>query len=268
MVFKTGCKINLGLRILSKRDDGYHNISTIFYPIDCINDLIEIVPAEEDQFSCSGIMVDCPAEKNLCMVALKRVREHYNFPKCKIHLHKCIPFGAGLGAGSANAMGVIEGINQLFTLRMSLNEKIAIGSLIGSDVPFFAIGRPQIASGRGEIMQDLSLSLKGLYIQIAKPEGSVSTKEAYSSVVPDDNIESIEEIIKRPVENWKDNLINDFEPSVFKKLNDVKLLKDYFYKNGALYASMSGSGSSVFGIFREKPITRPESIIMEGTLPF
>jgi len=266
MIFKTGCKINLGLQILSRRDDGYHDISTIFYPIDGINDLIEIVPSDEDIFSSSGIMVECPPEKNLCMIALGKMREIYNFPMCSIHLHKTIPFGAGLGAGSANAMGVISGINDLFSLGMDINDMISVGSLIGSDVAFFAVNRPQIASGRGEILHDISLSLKDLYIQIAKPDEGVSTKEAYQGVTPKSEVENLAKIISQPVTSWKTILKNDFEPSVFAKLKKSKALKDFFYDNGALYAAMSGSGSSVFGIYDHKPTTSPEYLILEQRL--
>lgn len=262
MIFKTGCKINLGLRVLSKRPDGYHNLSTVFFPVSGIWDLIEIVPSDTDCFSCSGITVDCPAEKNLCIIALRKVRDRFSVPPCAIHLHKTIPFGAGLGAGSANAMGVIEGLNTLFSLGMTLQQKLEIGGEIGSDVPFFAVNRPQAASGRGEILRDVNVDLSGKYLVIAKPEGGVSTKEAYAGVTQDPDAEDVAEIVTGPVSGWRGRLVNDFEPSVISKVPEIGALKKTLYDAGALYAAMSGSGSAVFGIFDSEPEIDCGSIIM------
>lgn len=266
MIFKTGCKINLGLRVLSKRDDGYHNLSTVFFPLYNIWDLIEIVPSESDSFSSSGIAVDCPKEKNLCVIALNMMREKFSIPPCTIHLHKTIPFGAGLGAGSANAMGVIEGLDKQFSLGMTLEQKIEIGAQIGSDVPFFALKTPQMASGRGEILNDVSVNLSGYYIAISKPEGGVSTKEAYAGITPCDNIEDTATIVSGPIELWRKKLINDFEPTVIAKVPQIGELKNLFYSAGAVYAAMSGSGSAVFGIFKSKPIIKDDRTLYIGRL--
>jgi len=264
MIFKTGCKINLGLRVLSKRNDGYHNLSTVFFPVNGIWDLIEIVPSEKDGFQSSGIVVDCPIEKNLCVIALEKMREQFQIPACTIHLHKTIPFGAGLGAGSANAMGVIEGLDTLFSLGMTLQQKIQIGASIGSDVPFFAMKRAQIASGRGEIMQDIDVDLGGKWLIIAKPEGGVSTKEAYAGIMPCSQIEDTRSIVTGPIGMWRSKLLNDFEPSVISKVPEIGKLKKIFYSSGAEYAAMSGSGSAVFGIFNQNPNIIDSRIILNN----
>ncbi|MFV0330024.1 MAG: 4-(cytidine 5'-diphospho)-2-C-methyl-D-erythritol kinase [Dysgonomonas sp.] len=254
MICFPNAKINLGLNIVSKRSDGYHNLETVFYPI-AIKDALEIIVKEEqskDTFSEAGIKIDSDPDNNLVMKALKLMRSHYTFPFVEVHLLKKIPFGAGLGGGSSDASYMLKLLNDAFHLGASDEELAKLAVQLGADCPFFIYNRPVFASGIGEIFEDIELSLKGYYFVLIKPDIHVSTKDAFANIKPQYPEVSLKEIIKRPIAEWKGLMVNDFEKSVFSKFPEIEKVKEYLYDRGALYASMSGSGSSVFGIFAEE----------------
>lgn len=255
MITFPNAKINLGLNIVSKRSDGYHNLETIFYPV-AIKDALEIIVKEdqsEDAFFQEGIKVDSSPDDNLVMRALKLMRDRYNFPSLEIRLLKAIPFGAGLGGGSADASFMLKLINDTFKLGISDEDLASLAVQLGADCPFFIYNRPVFATGIGEIFEDIELSLKNYIIVLIKPDIHVSTKDAFAGIKPAHPVVSLKEIIKKPVEDWRELMVNDFEESVFAKHPEIGNIKAQLYVHGAVYASMSGSGSSVFGIFNQQP---------------
>ncbi len=256
MICFPNAKINLGLNIVSKRSDGYHNIETIFYPIP-IKDALEVVSTEVHSFNQTGIVIDTPSEKNLVMKALNILEKKYTFPPLAVYLHKSIPFGAGLGGGSSDAANMLCLVNDYCQLKISDNELEELASSIGADCPFFIQNKPVFASGTGNIFESVNLSLSGYYLCLVKPEISVSTAEAYSMVKPHTPSISLKEIITKPITEWKEIMQNDFEASVFAKFPVIGSIKESLYREGAVYASMSGSGSSVFGLF-EQPVELEE----------
>lgn len=254
MLVFPNAKINLGLNIISKRPDNYHNIETVFYPIG-LKDALEAVPGNNPEgysLHISGIQIDGATEKNLIVKAWKLLRDRFDLPGIDIFLHKIIPFGAGLGGGSADAAFMLKLAWQLFDLPVTEEELSAIAGTLGADCAFFLHNRPVLARGIGNEFENIGLSLKGYHLILIKPDIAVSTAEAYSLVKPTIPERSLKEIVERPVSEWKKYMINDFEKSVFSRYPAIKIIKEQLYERGALYASMSGSGSSVFGIF-EKP---------------
>lgn len=249
MVAFPHCKINLGLHVVRKRDDGYHDIETCFYPIPW-TDILEVIKADEFSFSSSGTAVPGKEEDNLCIKAYKLLQHQFNLSAVKIHLHKVLPMGAGLGGGSSDAAFTLRLLNSVFDLKLSANQLRKFASQLGSDCAFFVDDKPMIGSGRGEVLNQTALSLKGYYLVLVKPNIHVSTAEAYAGVKPAQPSIALDEILTRPIEVWKDLLFNDFEKSVFNKYPAIAEVKNELYKQGALYACMSGSGSSVFGIFK------------------
>ena len=250
MICFPNAKINLGLNVVSKRPDGYHNIETIFYPIP-VKDALEIVKADTFSFTQTGITIDAPIEKNLVVKALNLIKSRHDIPELEVHLLKTIPFGAGLGGGSADAAFMLKLLNDYCELHISEENLEELASSIGADCPFFIRNTPVFASGTGNIFKAVNLSLNGYYLCLVKPDVIVSTPEAYSLVTPAKPALSLKEIIHKPVEEWKNLMINDFEKSVFPKHPAIAEIKETLYKEGAIYASMSGSGSSVFGLFKE-----------------
>lgn len=249
MITFANAKINLGLDIVRKRADGYHDISTIFYPIP-LADAVEIVKTDgETGFESYGIEIDCPPEKNLVMKTYEMFRAEFNLPNSLIGLMKKVPFGAGLGGGSSDAAAVAKIVNTMYNLRLSDEELAARVVKIGADCPFFIYNRPMIASGIGDILNPVDLSLKGYKIVLVKPDVHVSTAEAYSGVTPREPAEPLEKLIQRPISEWRGLVKNDFEDSVFAAHPELADIKQAFYDNGAVYASMSGSGSAIYGIF-------------------
>jgi len=253
MICFPNAKINLGLNIVSKRPDGYHNLETIFYPI-AIKDALEVVPAAEEKgiFKQSGILLDGNPEHNLVIKAYSLLKKEYNLPRIDIYLRKNIPFGAGLGGGSADAAFMLKLLNNMYELHLSETRLEELASQLGADCSFFIQNKPVFATGIGNIFTSIGLSLKEYFIVLVKPDIYVSTKEAYELVKPKTPDISLKEIIKNPPETWKDTMVNDFESSVFVKYPAIKNIKERLYDSGAVYASMSGSGSSVFGIFKEE----------------
>ncbi|HEU5292021.1 MAG TPA: 4-(cytidine 5'-diphospho)-2-C-methyl-D-erythritol kinase [Cyclobacteriaceae bacterium] len=247
------CKINLGLQVVSKRPDGYHNIETCFYPLPW-TDILEIIPSDVFAFSSSGIVVPGKEEDNLCLKAYHLLKKDFNLKPVKIHLHKVIPMGAGLGGGSSNAAYVLRLLNTIFNLQLNNDQLKQYASQLGSDCSFFIEDVPMIGTGRGEVLEKAAIDLKGKHILVVKPEVHVSTVEAYAGVKPSGLSNQIKDVVeKSPLTSWKRTLKNDFEDSVFKKYPLIREAKEKLYQYGAVYASMSGSGSSVFGIF-EKPV--------------
>lgn len=248
-------KINLGLNIISKRPDGYHDIETVMFPVPS-HDILEIVEATDghDSLHCSGRPVDCPMEKNLVCKALKKMRERYPIPPVSIYLDKQTPDGAGLGGGSADAAYTFRLLNELFSLGATCEEMARMAAEIGADCPFFIYDRPMLCTGTGTDLTPIDLQLPAaLWILIVKPAVSVPTREAYAGVTPRKPTETIAGILKSPVEQWQGKLSNDFEVSVFARYPRIANLKQQILDSGAIYASMSGSGSAVFGLFKHKP---------------
>ncbi len=253
MLVFPNCKINLGLHILSKREDHYHNIETVFLPL-TLCDMLEVVEQENfsniASFSMSGLPIEMNMQENLCNKAWQILKKDFpSLPPVATHVYKKIPIGAGLGGGSADGACMLLLLNKKFRLNLSTEKLVEYALSLGSDCPFFIKNKPAIASSRGEILHEISLSLSGYYFVLVYPGVHISTAWAFSQVKPNKKNESLLEIIQSPSSSWKEKLQNDFEEPVFKKYLQVKEVKEYLYTKGAVYASMSGSGSCVFGIF-------------------
>ncbi len=254
MIVRANCKINIGLDVLRRREDGFHDLETVMVPVLGLYDVVEVERAEgASTFEQIGVTVDCDAESNLCVKALRLMQRLYGVGEAHIRLDKRVPFGAGLGGGSSDATAVIVALNEIYALGLSESELIEAAAMIGSDTAFFVRNTPQLCSGRGEKMQPVELPLGGRYLAIAKPAEGVSTKEAYSGVKPAEPQVHLAELLKRPIEEWRECVKNDFEPHIFAAHPAIAELKRAMYEAGALYASMSGSGSAVFGIFDAEP---------------
>lgn len=250
MILFPNAKINLGLYIIAKRPDGYHNLLTAFYPVEW-RDILEIVPAKgsETTLTVTGRGVECAPEKNLVMRAYRAVAGRMPLPPVDIYLHKVIPDGAGLGGGSSDAAFTIFGLNNLFGLGMSPAQMAGIASEIGADCPFFIYDRPMVATGIGDVFTPCEVNLDGVPVLIVKPKVHVPTRDAYSRVTPRTPDIDLSALLSSPVEEWQGRLVNQFEDSVFPLHPEIAALKEELLDMGAAYASMSGSGSSVFGIF-------------------
>lgn len=256
MVTFPNCKINLGLNITGRRNDGYHDLESVFYPL-AIKDIVEVIAAKNDtHFSVSGLTLDGRQEDNLCVKAYSVLKK--DFPQMtpvQMHLHKVIPVGTGLGGGSADGAFTLKLLNQKFALNLSAGQLISYALQLGSDCPFFIINRPCYATGRGEILERTELDLSDYKFLIVAPGIHINTKWAFSQPGLMDNPvnkEKIKEIVLQPVETWKNKLTNDFEKVIFPQHPEIELIKEKLYEAGALYASMSGSGSAVYGIFRKE----------------
>lgn len=252
MIAFPNAKINIGLFITARRPDGYHDIASVMMPVDWC-DILEIVPAKDGvtTLTVTGRSVDCPAEKNLVMRAYRAMEERYNLPAVDIFLRKIIPDGAGLGGGSADAAFTITTLDKLFGLGLSDDVMAGIAATIGSDCPFFIYNKPMLATGTGTTLSPVSLSLKGHTLVIVKPDVHVSTAEAYGGCRPRPSTLSLPDVlVTMPPEEWKQSGVrNDFEEAVFTHHPLIAEIKSTLYDMGAEYASMSGSGASVFGIF-------------------
>lgn len=250
MILYPNAKINLGLNILEKRPDGFHNIETLFYPLG-LSDVLEIIPSDTFEFSQTGIAIDGNIEENLAVKAYRLMEDEYGIGTVKIHLHKIIPFGAGLGGGSADAAFVIKGLNELFELGLSEVKMTELSAQLGSDCPFFILNRPVFAEGRGEIFTEVDFLLNGWSLVLVKPDVHVPTATAYANVKPAFPEKKICDVVKNDIRFWNNELKNDFETSIFSEFSEIEKIKEKLYKEGAIYASMSGSGSSVFGLFKD-----------------
>lgn len=246
------CKINLGLNVISKRSDGYHNLETCFYPAP-LADALEILPAETLSFHVSGNAIPGDAADNLCLKAYRLLQKDFGLKPVTIFLHKVIPSGAGLGGGSSDGAHTLRLLNNLFKLNLTIEKLKRYALQLGSDCPFFIEDKPMLGTGRGEVLTEVSVDLSGKFLVLVKPKIHVSTAEAYGGVTPAVPLTRIKDILEtQSVGAWRDVLMNDFEKSVFGKYPQIGVIKEKLYQHGALYASMSGSGSSVFGLF-EKP---------------
>jgi 4-diphosphocytidyl-2-C-methyl-D-erythritol kinase len=252
------CKINLGLRILRKRDDGYHDIETVFYPI-ALKDALEIIPATtETTITISGNTIPGNGADNSCIKAYQLLKKDFpSLPSVSIHLHKAIPAGAGLGGGSADGAFALQLINQYFELGISEKQLSGYALQLGSDSPFFIINKPCIAAGRGEELKAITPGFPNYKIVVVNPGIHINTAWAFSQIIPAATSKNIEEIIKQPIGTWKNELTNDFEEPVFNHHPEIKAIKETLYQHGALYASMSGSGSTVYGIFETEKTNLP-----------
>ncbi|MEY4553226.1 MAG: hypothetical protein RL099_1554 [Bacteroidota bacterium] len=254
MICFPSCKINLGLRITQKRADGFHALETVFFPIS-IKDALEIIidpdtSAAPITFTSSGLAINGEPSDNLCFKAYGLLKKDYpSIPNIKMHLHKKIPMGAGLGGGSSDGAFTLVTLNQLFNLQLSEQALLNYALQLGSDCPFFIINTPAFATGRGEILTPTKVDLSGYSIVIVNPGIAISTKLAFSLItpkIPDNNLAAV---IQQPISKWKDVLINDFEQPIFNSFPELANIKETLYQNGAAYASMTGTGSTVYGIF-------------------
>lgn len=248
MITFPNAKINIGLNITEKRSDGYHNLETIFYPID-LCDSLEFVQNDETQFNCTGLKIEGEPENNLILKAYKLLKEEFDLPNIDIHLHKSIPMGAGLGGGSADAAFMLKMLNNEFKLGLSSQELEQKATKLGADCAFFIENKPTLAKGIGNIFEPTTINLSGYHIVLIKPEVHVSTAEAYGGCKPQRWTTPLEVAIKRPITEWNDCIFNDFEQTVFIAHPELSEIKDMLYAKGAVYAAMSGSGSTIYGLF-------------------
>ena len=261
MILKANCKINLGLDVLRRREDGYHDLETVMLPVMGLYDILSVERAAEGvEFRGEGIVIDCPADKNLCVRAARLMQERYGVGGVAITLDKRVPFGAGLGGGSSDATAVIMAINDLYELNLDKPTLAALAAELGSDTPFFVYNRAMLCEGRGERMSPVDVDLRGVWLVVMKPEGGVSTAEAYRGVKPALSAVRLTELLQRPIEEWQGSVKNDFEPHILAVHPEITALKSYLLNQGAVYASMSGSGSAVFGLFRERPMIHADGV--------
>lgn len=251
MILRANCKINIGLDILRRRADGYHDLETVMFPVRGLYDEVEVVrrPGSGIGFRVEGMAVDCDPEANICVKAFRLMQARYGVDGVSVRLVKRVPFGAGLGGGSSDGTAVLKALDELFALRLPESELIGCAAALGSDTAFFLRNTPQLCTGRGEVMRPFDLEVGGLTLVIVKPREGVSTREAYAGVVPRVPEVPLAERLRLPVSGWQGVVTNDFEPSVFAAHPAIREVKGRLIECGALYASMSGSGSAVFGLF-------------------
>ena len=260
MILYPNAKINLGLSVLQKREDGFHNLETLFYPVN-VHDVLEIVEGKELRMCQYGIEYPGDPMDNLCIKAYRALAADFDIPPVEIHLFKKVPVGAGLGGGSSDAAFTLRALNEMFSLELSDEKLAAYAATLGSDCPFFVYHRPMLGTGRGEILEPVEVpALEGYEIKLVYPPYFVSTAAAYGGIIPrsrwpemgwEADTRSVMDILSQPVETWKNSLVNDFEKTVFAKIPELAAYKEELYAQGAVYASMSGSGSAFFGIFRK-----------------
>lgn len=262
MIQFPNCKINLGLSITKKRADGFHELETVFFPVH-LQDMVEVCVNENSidaiSFTHSGLNIPGENNNNLCVKAFQLLKSKFpNIPSTQIHLHKNIPMGAGLGGGSSDATAVLKIMNDLFNLQLDRTVLVDLAAQLGSDCPFFVYDEACLAKGRGEILQPIHCELSNYSIILIHPAIHISTAWAFSQLIPKEKSISIKTIVQQDISTWKKELINDFELPIFEAHPILSELKSYLYQEGALYASMSGSGSSLFGIFpKGKKILAP-----------
>lgn len=253
MIVFPNAKINVGLNVIRKRSDGYHDIESLMMPIQ-LCDVLEIIPSPDGQFRFfkSGLTLPDDGKPNLCERAWQLLRDQYGIGPVHVFLHKVIPAGSGLGGGSSDAAFTLKALDQLCNLKLPIGTLVDLASRLGSDCPFFIENQPTMVSGRGEIMEQFQPQMEGLHLLLIVPDVHVSTAFAYSKVVPDKPQKPLLEILKEPFASWQNHLRNDFEGAVFPEFPKLQEIKNHLLHSGAVYASMSGSGSAVYGLF-EKP---------------
>lgn len=268
MVTFPPCKINIGLQVINKRPDGYHDLVTCFYPVPW-TDILELIPAADFEFTSSGNPIPGPTEANLCIKAYQLLKRDFELGPVKIHLHKIIPTGAGLGGGSADGAYTLRMLNTIFRLQLSQQTLMEYAAALGSDCAFFIQDDAMMGKGRGEILTEATGVLRGKFLVIVKPNIHVSTAEAFAGIRPQHPPHDLKALLIQPMTQWKLHLKNDFEESVFSKHPAIKTIKEKLYTAGALYASMTGTGAAVFGIFdRETDVEKqfPETTAWSGFL--
>ena len=258
MIVFPNCKINLGLNIVRKRKDGFHDLETFFYPLN-ICDAVEIIQTNDSNYvnnityTSTGLAIAGNEQNNLCIKAYQLLKKDFPLlPSIKMHLHKNIPMGAGLGGGSADGAFVLKLLNQKFNLQLSQQQLINYALQLGSDCPFFIINKPCFATSRGEKMNEININLSAYKFLLVNPQIHISTSWAFANIQPTIPSKSIQQIITQPIHTWKNELVNDFEKPVFQQHTSIYSIKNEMYKMGALYAAMSGSGSTIFGIFEKE----------------
>jgi len=249
MIVYPNAKINIGLNVLEKRVDGYHELSSVFYPVKDLCDILEILPSTEFSFSSSGIEI--PGEGNICIKAFEMLKQDFDIDNAKVHLHKQIPIGAGLGGGSADGAFMLKAMNTLFNLKLSTAQLEKYALQLGADCPFFIENTTKYASGIGEKMIGIDLDLLNYEIRFIFPELHISTAEAYCDITPKTPAANLLNLINQPIEKWKGKVKNDFEVSVVVKYPALAKMKEKLYEDGAIYASMTGSGSVIYGVFEK-----------------
>ena len=247
MIVYPNAKINIGLNVLEKRVDGYHELSSVFYPVKDLCDILEVLPSTEFSFSSSGIEI--PGEGNICIKAFEMLKQDFGISNVKIHLHKQIPIGAGLGGGSADGAFMLKAMNTLFDLKLSTAQLEKYALQLGADCPFFIENTPKYVQGIGEKMIGIGLELSNYEIKFIFPELHISTAEAYADITPRIPETNLLDLINQPIENWRGKVKNDFEVAAFTKDPQLQEMKNQLYADGAIYASMSGSGSVLYGVF-------------------
>ena len=247
MIVYPNAKINIGLNVLEKRVDGYHELSSVFYPVKNLCDILEILPSTEFSFSSSGIEI--PGEGNICTKAFEMLKQDFGISNVKIHLHKKISIGAGLGGGSADGAFMLKAMNILFDLKLSIDQLEKYALQLGADCPFFIENIPKYVQGIGENMSSVDLDFSAYELKFIFPELHIPTAEAYGGITPKILEINLLDLINQPIENWKTTVKNDFEVSAFLKYPHLEKMKEKLYADGAIYASMSGSGSVLYGVF-------------------
>ena len=251
MIVYPHAKINLGLQIKRRRSDGFHEIETAFYPVD-MTDILEIKPSQEPQLFLSGVTVEGAPEDNLCMKAYSMLQADFDLPPVQLHLHKQIPVGAGLGGGSSDGAYTLRLLNEYFSLGINNLKLEEYAAVLGSDCPAMLYKRPLLATGRGEQIAPCNVDLSGFHILVCTPDIFISTAQAYAQVHPKEPKQLLRDVLSLPVEAWKEHVVNDFEAALFPHYPLLREYKEKIYAFGALYASLSGSGSALYGIFRSK----------------
>jgi len=252
MVVFPNAKINIGLYITQKRPDGYHNLETAFFPIPW-TDILEITPSEKFSFTSTGLPISGNLSDNLCVKAYQLLKNQFDIPPVDIHLHKIIPMGAGLGGGSADASYTLIALRDLFKLPLTNQELIPFAQQLGSDCAFFLQNSPQFGTGKGDELQAIEARLSGLWALLIFPNLGVSTQQAYSGVKPGKAPNYLPIALNLPIESWKNAISNDFEKTIFPLFPELVHIKETLYEIGAVYAAMSGSGSTMFGLFTQEP---------------
>ena len=246
MIVYPNAKINIGLNVLEERADGYHEISSVFYPVKELVDILEIIPGEDFSFSSSGIAI--PGNSNICTKAYDLLKADFGIENVQIHLHKQIPIGAGLGGGSADGAFTVKALNELFDLKLSNTELEKYALQLGADCPFFIENTQKYVTGKGEKMYEIDLDLSAYELKFNFPELHISTAEAYAGVILKHPETNLLDLLSKPIENWKGEVKNDFEISAFEKYPELEKMKEKLYADGAIYASMTGSGSVLYGV--------------------
>lgn len=253
MVVFPNAKINIGLNVTEKRENGFHDIESVFYPVMDLYDVLEIIKSDELTFVSTGIEIPGDLHSNLCVKAYHLIKADFDIPFVKIHLHKVIPIGAGLGGGSADAAFMLKALNELFVLGLTNTQLIKYAQQLGSDCTFFIENKTAYAFNKGDDLEAFELDLSAYKIKIEYPNIHIATAEAYAGIIPKQSETNLKQLIQEPIAKWQKSIENDFETSVFPNHPSIKALKERMIADGALYASMTGSGSAVFGVFEKTP---------------